>query len=52
MGFRANSKIGFGGFGEIISSGLPAPPSGYAYLVDDQGRYILDDQGKYILVSI
>ena len=34
------------------SSGLPAPPAGYAYLVDDQGRYILDDQGKYILVLL
>lgn len=52
MCFRASSKIGFGGFGEIISSGLPTPPAGYAYLIDDQGRYILDDLGRYILVTI
>lgn len=35
-----------------VSSGLPAPPTGYAYLVDDQGRYILDDAGNYILVLL
>lgn len=36
----------------IASGGIPDPPTGYAYLVDDQGRYILDDAGNYILVLL
>ena len=36
----------------IASSAIPGPPSGYAYLVDDQGNYILDDGGNYILVLL
>lgn len=35
-----------------VSSGPPAPPSGYAYLVDDLGNYMLDDLGNYILVLL
>lgn len=34
------------------TGGLPAPPAGYAYLVDDAGNYILDDAGNYILVLL
>lgn len=35
-----------------IASGIPDPPTGYAYLVDDAGNYILDDAGNYILVLL
>ena len=37
---------------QATSSGLPSPPAGYAYLVDDAGNYILDDAGNYILVLL
>ena len=30
--------------------GLPAPPEGYAYWVDTQGRYFVDVNGAYILL--
>ena len=51
MAFRANNKIGFGGFGEVIStSGPPIPPAGYRYLMVN-GKYLITN-GKYTLVKI
>ena len=32
--------------------GLPTPPSGYAYWVDDDGAFFVDDDGAYILLEI
>lgn len=32
--------------------GLPAPPSGYAYLVDDSGNFLIDDSGNYLIGAV
>ena len=39
-------------FGSRGGGGLPTPPEGYAYWVDDDGAYFVDDDGAYILLEI
>jgi len=34
-----------------LGDGLPEPPYGFMFLVDDEGAYILDDFGNYIVVE-
>lgn len=34
------------------TGGLPAPPTGYAYLQDANGDYVLDANGDYVLVKV
>lgn len=34
------------------SGGLPAAPTGFAYLVDSAGNYLVDGNGAYLLGAI
>lgn len=34
-----------------LGDGLPEPPFGYRFVVDDMGRYIVDDLGNYIVTE-
>ena len=34
-----------------LGDGLPEPPFGYRFIVDDIGRYILDDLGNFIVTE-
>jgi hypothetical protein len=51
MGFGQLGRLTLGEMGGG-GGGLPAPPSGYAYWVDDDGAYFVDDDGAFILLEV
>jgi len=36
----------------LFGAGTPAPPPGYAFLVDIEGRYLVDIEGRFLLVVV
>lgn len=34
-----------------LGDGLPEPPYGYVFVVDDLDRYVTDDAGNFIVVE-
>jgi len=35
----------------VLGDGLPIPPSGYVFLLDDVGNYLTDGLGNYLVVD-
>lgn len=33
----------------VDEGGFPAPPSGYLYVIDDEGNYVIDDNEAYVI---
>lgn len=48
LGLLRNIVIAYPG---TLGDGLPEPPFGFLFIVDDIGRYITDDDGNFIVVE-
>lgn len=35
----------------MLGDGLPEPPFGWQFVVDDLGRYIIDDNANFLVVE-
>lgn len=40
-----------GVFDQPKSQGLPPPPPGLIYLVDDSGNFLVDDSGNFLVAN-
>ena len=38
--------------GVVRGGGLPPPPAGFAYWIDDDGAYFVDDDGAFVLLEV
>jgi hypothetical protein len=44
--------LSIGGSGGSAGGGLPAAPTGFAYLTDSDGNYLVDTDGAYLLGAV